>query len=76
MNTNTKGYFDILIVEDDLMKNGSFDDYKPMSFDEVKNSAEIKQSMEVDLGDKTENIEKSQPIKDDLIKEKDSIAKA
>ena len=62
--------------EDELTKKGPFDDYKPMSFDEVKNSAEIKQSMKVDLDDKPENIEVSQPIKDDLIKEKDPVAKA
>jgi hypothetical protein len=58
-------------IEAELMTQISQDNYKPMSFDDLKAVNNQKEQVKIDLNDKNENKELSQPVNEELLKKND-----
>ena len=62
-------------IEKSLMTKISADDYKPMTFEEVKASATVKEQITVNLEDTTANLDVSKPVDTAPAKEIDPLVK-
>jgi hypothetical protein len=62
-------------IENETLFKISHEDYHPTTFDALVEATSVKQSVKVDLEteNKDKNIEVSQPVKDELVKNKDNI---